>query len=238
MTIIGPLTGNNTVIGFSTVALDMLRATGARPPEASRAMAMVHIAVHNAADRAGWRYRARGGRYCGSAETACAVAARTVLTRLFPGQSRFLHAALGASLSKSAGSPSADLGSALGQSSGESVLQWRKADPTWEPLRVTSSDPEHTSAHCAFSGAASRILRLFLGRDDVGFSLTSEKPLEITRSFRSFSEAAMEAAESRIYAGLHFEFSTSSGLAKGRCIADHVWRNGLRPHGEKESLEC
>lgn len=110
-----------------------------------------------------------------------------------------------------------------------------EADTVWEPLCATTPEPEHTSAHCAVSGAASRLLELFLGRDDIAFVMTPVNSPQIARLYRGFSEAASEAADSRIYAGLHFEFSTSAGLAKGRSIADYVWRNGIRPITEERS---
>jgi len=103
-----------------------------------------------------------------------------------------------------------------------------EAEPGWEPLCPTTPEAEHTSAHCTVSGAASRLLELFFERDDVPFVLTSVESPQITRLFRSFSEAASEAVDSRVYAGLHFEFSTTTGLDKGRRIAEHVWQHGWR----------
>lgn len=109
-----------------------------------------------------------------------------------------------------------------------------QADPAWEPFGTSTPEPEHTSAHCTVSGAASRLLELFFGHDDIPFVLTSVNSLEITRLFRSFSEAANEAADSRVYAGLHFEFSTTTGLDKGRRIAEHVWQHEMRALKEEE----
>ncbi len=87
----------------------------------------------------------------------------------------------------------------------------------------------------SLSGAASRLLELFFGRDDIPFVLTSVNSLEATRLYRGFSEAASEAADSRMYAGLHFEFSTNAGLSKGRSIAEYVWRHGMRPTSEEQA---
>jgi hypothetical protein len=42
------------------------------------------------------------------------------------------------------------------------------------------------------------------------------------RSFRSFHEAAEEAALSRLYGGIHFRAAIERGLEQGRCIGRHV----------------
>ena len=49
------------------------------------------------------------------------------------------------------------------------------------------------------------------------------------RSFGSFSAAAVENAESRIQAGIHFRSATDAGLELGRHIGEHVFATNLRP---------
>jgi hypothetical protein len=49
------------------------------------------------------------------------------------------------------------------------------------------------------------------------------------RQFASFSEAARENADSRIFAGLHFRFATDAGLKLGDQIARYTLANTLRP---------
>jgi hypothetical protein len=47
--------------------------------------------------------------------------------------------------------------------------------------------------------------------------VTSGKPFDgITRSFTSFTQAARESADSRIYAGIHFRSACEDGLGLGR----------------------
>ncbi len=58
-----------------------------------------------------------------------------------------------------------------------------------------------------------------LGSDQVSFTVTSGKPFEgITRSFTSFSQAARESADSRVYAGIHFRSACEDGIALGRKV--------------------
>lgn len=93
------------------------------------------------------------------------------------------------------------------------------ADPGWSPLLVTPNHPEYVSGHAAFSGAAATVLTAFFG--DVAFSATSEAALPgIKRDFANFADAAAEAGRSRVFAGIHFEFSDQDGLAMGRAVGD------------------
>jgi hypothetical protein len=50
-----------------------------------------------------------------------------------------------------------------------------------------------------------------------------------TRSFDSFSEAARECAESRIYLGIHFRYDSIEGNRLGRRIGSYIVANFLRP---------
>lgn len=94
-------------------------------------------------------------------------------------------------------------------------------DPNWQPLLVTPSFPEYVSGHSTFSGAAATVLTSAFG-DHYAFTATSEGLNGVTRSFSSFADAAAEAGRSRIYGGIHYEFSNQDGQSAGRKLADHV----------------
>ncbi|WP_165421849.1 Ig-like domain-containing protein, partial [Rhizobium ruizarguesonis] len=95
------------------------------------------------------------------------------------------------------------------------------ADPNWKPLIIDPPFPEYISGHSTYSGAAAAILTDFFG-SNYAFSTTSTSLLNVTRSFTSFEQAAQEAGESRIYGGIHFEFSNQDGLATGSQIGSWV----------------
>ena len=97
------------------------------------------------------------------------------------------------------------------------------ADPGWSPLLTTPNHPEYVSGHSTFSGAAAEVLTDFFG--DIPFSTTSVTLPGVTRDFDSFAAAANEAGRSRIYGGIHFEFSNQDGLALGRGVGDWVLNN-------------
>jgi membrane-associated phospholipid phosphatase len=102
-------------------------------------------------------------------------------------------------------------------------------DPSWTPLIATPPFPSYTSGHSTFSGASSQILALFFGADDVAFTTTSDGLPGVQRSFSSFSAAAEEAGQSRIYGGIHWQYDNQAGLSSGRSLAEHVFFNFLTP---------
>jgi hypothetical protein len=103
------------------------------------------------------------------------------------------------------------------------------ADPRWDSLLTTPAFPSYVSGHSTFSGAASSVLSRFFDQDEVSFSIGSDGIPGTFRSYRSFSEAALEAGRSRIYGGIHFECDNREGLALGRSIAAEVVKTRLLP---------
>jgi len=95
------------------------------------------------------------------------------------------------------------------------------ADPDWQPLLVTPAFPEYVSGHSTYSATAAKILTDVFG--DYGFSTTSTALPGVTRTFDSFEDAALEAGQSRIYGGIHFQFANIAGQATGRLIGDWVF---------------
>jgi PAP2 superfamily len=103
-------------------------------------------------------------------------------------------------------------------------------DPMWDSLQNTPAVSDYPSTQSTFSGAAEVVLAGVLGTDQMGFSVTSGKPFEgITRSFTSFSQAARESADSRVYAGIHFRSACEDGLVLGRKIGRRALALYLQP---------
>jgi hypothetical protein len=96
------------------------------------------------------------------------------------------------------------------------------ADPAWTPLLVTPPFPAYTSGHSTFSSAAAAVLGRFFGTDRVSFTTTDDDTPGIVRSFTSFSQAAAEAGQSRIYGGIHWQFDNQDGQQAGRAIGNYV----------------
>jgi hypothetical protein len=94
------------------------------------------------------------------------------------------------------------------------------ADPTWQPLLVTPNHPEYVSGHSTYSAAAATVLTELLG--SIPFSTDSISLPGVSRSFTDFRSAADEAGSSRIYAGIHFDFSNKAGQGIGDAVARWV----------------
>ena len=102
-------------------------------------------------------------------------------------------------------------------------------DPTWDSHQNTPAVSDYPSTQSTFSGAAAVVLASVLG-DQANFSFTSDNPFPgITRSFTSFSQAARESADSRVYAGIHFRSACEDGLALGRKVGQRAAAIYLQP---------
>jgi hypothetical protein len=103
-------------------------------------------------------------------------------------------------------------------------------DPKWNSYLETPSHPEYLSNHAVLCAAWAEIFARFFGTDQFSFTITSAKPYPgIKRSFTGFSQSAREAADSRVYAGVHFRSSCRDGLVIGHEIGAQVFEKFLRP---------
>lgn len=121
---------------------------------------------------------------------------------------------------------------------GKKIKGWNGSSVTtingeaWRPYQVatfpTPPFPEFTSGHSGFSMAAAEVLKRFTGSDSFGASYTQPVPLRVepnlaaavgvTLRWDTFTEAALEAGESRLYGGIHFYEGNVSGLSLGRNV--------------------
>jgi len=95
------------------------------------------------------------------------------------------------------------------------------ADPTWTPLAATPADPSYPGAHSVISEAGATVLSAFFGNHD-DITVTSEVLPGVVRHFDSYQEAALEAGQSRIFAGVHTRLDHNAGLSLGQNVADAV----------------
>lgn len=101
-------------------------------------------------------------------------------------------------------------------------------DPGWTPMLPTPAHPEYPANHATVAGAATTILANYFG-NTTAFGLESEVLPGVTRSYRSFSAAAAEANDARVYGGMHFRTSVRDGRTTGAAVAGFVIANVAQP---------
>jgi len=113
-------------------------------------------------------------------------------------------------------------------------------EPDWDNThRHTYAFPTYPSAHGTVCAAALGVLAHRFG-DEREFTMTipevdsagpfspKMKMAPPTRSFASFSEAALECGLSRVYLGIHFRYDSTEGVHLGHQIADYGWEGYLQ----------
>ena len=102
-----------------------------------------------------------------------------------------------------------------------------QADTGWMSLINTPPYPDHPSGLSGVIRAMSESLEDFFGTDRISFSATSvptTPPITpITRSFGSFSQAAEEVVDARVWSGIHFRKADEDGARIGEQVAR--WRD-------------
>jgi hypothetical protein len=100
-------------------------------------------------------------------------------------------------------------------------------DATWNAL-LNVNHPEYPSAHSCWTRAVTDTLTYFFGTDTAEFGLDSSVTGN-TRQYARFSDVAEEVEDARVWAGIHFRFSTDDGATIGRRVARLVTRHHFRP---------
>jgi len=105
-----------------------------------------------------------------------------------------------------------------------------EADPDWTSYLVTPAIPDYPSGHSTAGAAAAVVLTRFFKHDELPFTTTSGGLYPgITRGFETFWDAAVENANSRVYAGIHFRTATTDGLRLGEQVGRFVFTHALKP---------
>lgn len=85
-------------------------------------------------------------------------------------------------------------------------------DAGWTSLIAAPPHPSYFSAHSTISGAAATVLADAFG-DETNFCVTSGT---YSRCWSSFSSAALDSANSRLWGGIHWRFDNEDGLLAGQ----------------------
>ena len=106
----------------------------------------------------------------------------------------------------------------------------------WTPLITTPAHPEYPSGHSGTVAAGVVILQKFYG-DYNTLTLHTTTAGEPARTVTSLSQIAEENGLSRIYGGIHYEFSNVRAQRLGREVAETALEHGpheVRRHNHRE----
>ena len=96
-------------------------------------------------------------------------------------------------------------------------------DRSWAPRNISiGASPEYNSGTAAFAGAASAVIEHFYGDPSLEFCFETDLAPNGPRCYSSALESAEEAGRSRIYQGIHFQFSNEDGRRIGRAIGQEI----------------
>ena len=104
-------------------------------------------------------------------------------------------------------------------------------DAAWESYQTNPPVQDYPSTHSVLGKASSIVLAESFRTDHVTFDLNSYTALpgKEVRTYSSFDFAAIQNADSRVRAGIHFRFSTDAGLTMGGKVGSYAVSNVLRP---------
>lgn len=95
-------------------------------------------------------------------------------------------------------------------------------DESWRPQLQTPPFPEYTSGHSVVSTCSAIILTSIFG-DNFSYVDDSEISFGLPkRSFKSFKQAAAEAAISRLYGGIHYRAAIENGTVQGTNLGTYI----------------
>jgi PAP2 superfamily len=107
------------------------------------------------------------------------------------------------------------------------------ADPNWKTLITTPNHQEYPSGHGGLSGAAARVLARIFGDRNTFTHETDTAPFA-PRTHHSFSAAADEANDSRVFGGIHFRTAVRDGRTIGDSVGRFVVDSLLKPLHDDE----
>ena len=105
----------------------------------------------------------------------------------------------------------------------------------WRPLLTTPNHPEYPAAHGSITSAMAEVFSNFLGTqrfnlDIHGFDAAGPAGnLNAVSHFDMPNDLRNEVIYARLWAGLHYHFSSVAGVVLGRDVANYDLRHAFRP---------
>jgi hypothetical protein len=104
----------------------------------------------------------------------------------------------------------------------------------WRPLLTTPNHPEYPGAHGVITSAMAEVFSTFLGTNQIGLDIHGFDPagptgnLNAVRHFDMPNDLRHEIIDARLWAGLHYRFSSVAGVVLGRKVAQFDLRHAFR----------
>jgi hypothetical protein len=104
----------------------------------------------------------------------------------------------------------------------------------WRPLLTTPNHPEYPGAHGVITSAMAEVFRTFLGTNQIGLDIHGFDPagppgnLDAVRHFDMPNDLRREIIDARLWAGLHYRFSSVAGVVLGRKVGEFDLRHAFR----------
>jgi len=112
---------------------------------------------------------------------------------------------------------------------------WTVEQTGWRPLLTTPNHPEYPAAHGVITSAMAEVFSTFLGTNQIGLDIHGFDPagptgnLNAVRHFDMPNDLRHEIIDARLWAGLHYRFSSVAGVVLGRKVAQFDLRHALGP---------
>jgi hypothetical protein len=107
----------------------------------------------------------------------------------------------------------------------------------WRPLLTTPNHPEYPAAHGVITSAMAEVFSTYLGTNRIdldlhGFDAAGPAGnLNAVRHYDRPNDLRHEIIGARLWAGLHYRFSSVAGVVLGRKVAKFDLRHAFRPVG-------
>jgi hypothetical protein len=107
--------------------------------------------------------------------------------------------------------------------------------PGWRPLVTTPNHPEYPAAHGTITSAMVEVFSDFLGTNNINLTIHGYDPahplgnLDAARTYNRANDLRAEIIDARLFAGLHYHFSSVAGVVLGRDVAKYDLREGFQP---------
>lgn len=109
-------------------------------------------------------------------------------------------------------------------------------DPNWTILIAgTPNHPEYPAAHSCATSTWSLLTAHFLGTDQINFTGETLVDGRQPRFWPTVQDALFDVANGRIWGGVHYRFSTETGAALAKNVADNIIANYFQPTNDPVS---